>query len=191
MNGAACCSGYRSRMGAERQEEWDRGTLLGGDGYADPWRAGFAPGLLPAQHVERVVNAIERAVLVPTPQVVVHRASRRQVLRQRRPLATEIRAMMAMGTAATALRHFFGSTARVRRDRAVKAGRVVEEVQREIRRTIGRSAPNLVDTWRAWDLEESGHVSMVGCFFSGAIADLNMWSSVFDAFIFGGDFGGV
>ena len=32
-------------------------------------RAGFTPGPLPAQYVERVVDAIERAVLVPTTQV--------------------------------------------------------------------------------------------------------------------------
>lgn len=50
-------------------------------------RAGLAPGLLPAQNVESMVNAIERPVLVPAPQVVVHRAPRRQVLWQRRPLA--------------------------------------------------------------------------------------------------------
>jgi hypothetical protein len=50
-------------------------------------RVGLAPGLLPAQHVERVVDAIERPVLVPASQVVIHRAARRQVLRQRGPLA--------------------------------------------------------------------------------------------------------
>lgn len=33
-----------------------------------------------------MVDAIERAVVIPAPQVVVHRAARRQVLRQGSPL---------------------------------------------------------------------------------------------------------
>ena len=50
-------------------------------------RTGLASRLLTAQHVQRVVDTIERSVRVPAPQIVVHRAPWRQVLRQRRPLA--------------------------------------------------------------------------------------------------------
>jgi hypothetical protein len=35
-----------------------------------------------------MMNAIERAILVPTAKIVVHRAARGQIFRQRRPLAT-------------------------------------------------------------------------------------------------------
>lgn len=94
-------------------------------------------------------------------------------------------------TAARGLRHFFESTAEKWRQRAADASRIVEEIQSGTRRTIGRSAPNLLDMWRAWDFDDSGRVSMVNCFINGAIADLNLWKSVFDHFVFGGDFGGV
>ena len=50
-------------------------------------RAGLAPGLLAALDIERVVDAPQRAIPIPAAEVVVHRAARRQVLRQRRPLA--------------------------------------------------------------------------------------------------------
>ena len=50
-------------------------------------RTGRATGSLAALDAERVVDADERAVALPAPKVVVHRAARRQVFRQRRPLA--------------------------------------------------------------------------------------------------------
>src|SRR5215217_9694136 len=43
-------------------------------------RAGVPPRQLPARHIERVVNAAERAVVVPSVEVVVQGAARRQVL---------------------------------------------------------------------------------------------------------------
>src|SRR3954470_6463048 len=50
-------------------------------------RAGVPPRQLPACHIERVVNALERAVVVPSVEVVVQGAARRQVLGDRGPLA--------------------------------------------------------------------------------------------------------
>src|SRR3954454_2373458 len=50
-------------------------------------RAGVSPRQLPACHIERVVNAPERAVVVPSVEVVVQGAARRQVLGDRGPLA--------------------------------------------------------------------------------------------------------
>src|SRR3954451_11121661 len=50
-------------------------------------RAGVPPRQLPACHIERVVNAPERAVVVPSVEVVVQGAARRQVLGDRGPLA--------------------------------------------------------------------------------------------------------
>src|SRR5215210_5467796 len=50
-------------------------------------RAGVSPRQLPACHIERVVNAAERAVVVPSVEVVVQGAARRQVLGDRGPLA--------------------------------------------------------------------------------------------------------
>src|SRR5215218_602265 len=50
-------------------------------------RAGVSPRQLPACHIERVVNAPERAVVVPSVDVVVQGAARRQVLGDRGPLA--------------------------------------------------------------------------------------------------------
>src|ERR1700712_2116645 len=49
--------------------------------------AGFAVSQLAAFNIKRVVDAIERAVVGPAAEVVVHRAARRQILRQRSPLA--------------------------------------------------------------------------------------------------------
>jgi hypothetical protein len=43
-------------------------------------RAGVLPGQLPVLHVERMVNAIECAVMVPSAEVIIHGAARRQVL---------------------------------------------------------------------------------------------------------------
>src|SRR3981081_2521948 len=51
-------------------------------------RAGVSAGQLPALYIERVMDAIERAVPSPQVKIVVHRAARRQVLRDRSPLAT-------------------------------------------------------------------------------------------------------
>ena len=45
------------------------------------------PRLLAALHVERVMQPVQRAVVCPAPEVAVDRAARRQVLRQRSPLA--------------------------------------------------------------------------------------------------------
>src|SRR3954447_15619703 len=50
-------------------------------------RAGVSPRQLPACHIERVVNAPERAVVVPSVEVVVQGAARRRVLGDRGPLA--------------------------------------------------------------------------------------------------------
>src|ERR1700712_1912196 len=49
--------------------------------------AGFAVSQLAALNIKRVVDAIERAVVGPAAEIVVHRAARRQILRQRSPLA--------------------------------------------------------------------------------------------------------
>src|SRR3954468_6576727 len=51
-------------------------------------RAGLSLGQLPTPDVKRVMDAIQRAVVGPAAEVVVHRAAGRQVLRQRCPLAT-------------------------------------------------------------------------------------------------------
>ena len=51
-------------------------------------RAGFSVGQLPTLDIERVMDAIERAVPSPQVKIVVHRATRRQILRDRSPLAT-------------------------------------------------------------------------------------------------------
>ena len=50
-------------------------------------RAGLAPGQLPVLGVKRVMDAIQCPVMVPAPEIRIHRAARRQVLRQRPPLA--------------------------------------------------------------------------------------------------------
>src|SRR3954469_15402157 len=50
-------------------------------------RAGVPPRQLPACHIERVVNAAERAVVVPSVEVVVQGAARGQVLGDGGPLA--------------------------------------------------------------------------------------------------------
>src|SRR5690348_1267015 len=50
-------------------------------------RAGLSPALLATFDVERVMDALERAVIAPAIEVVVHRAFRGQVLRQSAPLA--------------------------------------------------------------------------------------------------------
>ena len=51
-------------------------------------RAGLSLGQLPTPEVKRVMDAFQRAVVVPAAEGVVHRAARRQVLRDRSPLAT-------------------------------------------------------------------------------------------------------
>ena len=49
--------------------------------------AGFARGFLAALEVERMMDAIQRAVPVPQAEVIMHGASGRQILGQRAPLA--------------------------------------------------------------------------------------------------------
>src|SRR6476620_8121885 len=49
--------------------------------------AGLPASLLAALHVERVVDAIERAVPGPKLEVAVHRRARSQILRKGSPLA--------------------------------------------------------------------------------------------------------
>src|ERR1700732_1045361 len=61
------------------------GVLGVDDGGA---RAGFSVGQLTTLYIERVMDAIERAVPSPQVKIVVHRAARWQVLRDRSPLAT-------------------------------------------------------------------------------------------------------
>jgi hypothetical protein len=51
-------------------------------------RAGLAIGLFTARHVKRVVQPIERAVMLPAAERVIHRATWRQVLGDGAPLAT-------------------------------------------------------------------------------------------------------
>jgi hypothetical protein len=55
--------------------------LLSGDHNTVP------VSLLAAKHVKRVVQTVERPVLLPTAKVVVHRAAWRQIFRDRAPLA--------------------------------------------------------------------------------------------------------
>ena len=50
-------------------------------------RTGFAPSLLAHRDIERVMDALDGAFPFPTREIVPHRALRRQVLRQRAPLA--------------------------------------------------------------------------------------------------------
>ena len=50
-------------------------------------RTGLACGEFPALHVEFVMDPPERTVPVPATEIVVHRATWWQCLRQRRPLA--------------------------------------------------------------------------------------------------------
>ena len=49
---------------------------------------GFAFALLAALHIKRVMDAIECAVVAPQVEIIVHRATRRQVFRNRPPLAS-------------------------------------------------------------------------------------------------------
>src|ERR1700712_2796167 len=42
---------------------------------------------LPTPDIKRVMDPIERAVIVPAAEIVIHRAARRQILRQGGPLA--------------------------------------------------------------------------------------------------------
>ena len=51
-------------------------------------RAVVSASLLPASDVERMMDAFESTIMAPAAEIVVHRAARRQVLWQRRPLAT-------------------------------------------------------------------------------------------------------
>src|SRR6478735_7895951 len=51
-------------------------------------RARLAAFALPRRHIERMVNALQRAVPLPQHEISVRRALWRQVLRQRCPLAT-------------------------------------------------------------------------------------------------------
>ena len=50
-------------------------------------RAGLAVGLLAAKHVERVMQSVERAVMLPAAEIVINGAARRQVFWHRAPLA--------------------------------------------------------------------------------------------------------
>ena len=52
----------------------------------DHHEARFSARLVPALHIERVVDASQRAVPIPQVQVLPDRAARRQVLRKRLPL---------------------------------------------------------------------------------------------------------
>ena len=51
-------------------------------------RAGLPVRLLTADYVEGMVQPVERAVVLPAAEVVVHRAARRQVFGDRTPLTT-------------------------------------------------------------------------------------------------------
>jgi hypothetical protein len=50
-------------------------------------RAGVPTGLLTALHIERFVKAVERAVIAPEIEIIMERRARRQILRNRSPLA--------------------------------------------------------------------------------------------------------
>src|ERR1700677_1613731 len=49
-------------------------------------RAGVPTRLLAALHIERLVKAVERAVIAPQVEIIIERRARRQILRNRSPL---------------------------------------------------------------------------------------------------------
>ena len=49
---------------------------------------GFSPLLLAALHIKRMMDTIQRAVVAPQVEIIMHRAARRQVLRKCPPLAS-------------------------------------------------------------------------------------------------------
>ncbi len=51
-------------------------------------RAGFSFALLPTRHIKRVMDAIQRAVVAPQVEIVEKCAARRQIFRDRTPLAS-------------------------------------------------------------------------------------------------------
>src|SRR5260221_11811940 len=50
--------------------------------------AGFSFALLPTRHIKRVMDAIQRAVVAPQVEIVEKCAARRQIFRDRTPLAS-------------------------------------------------------------------------------------------------------
>src|SRR5258708_17418275 len=57
-------------------------------------RAGFSFALLPTRHIKRVMDAIQRAVVAPQVEIVEKCAARRQVFRDRTPLASRAQVYM-------------------------------------------------------------------------------------------------
>src|SRR5262249_5015444 len=51
-------------------------------------RAGFSFALLPTRHLKHVMDAIQRAVIAPQVEIVEKCAARRQIFRDRTPLAS-------------------------------------------------------------------------------------------------------
>src|SRR5438309_175326 len=51
-------------------------------------RAGFSFAVLPTRHIKRVMDAIQRAVVTPQVEIVEKCAARRQIFRDRTPLAS-------------------------------------------------------------------------------------------------------
>src|SRR5262249_16756414 len=51
-------------------------------------RAGFSFALLPTRHIKHVMDAIQRAVIAPQVEIVEKCAARRQIFRDRTPLAS-------------------------------------------------------------------------------------------------------
>src|ERR1035441_10499150 len=54
-------------------------------------RACLATVMLPALHIKHMMDAIERAVVAPQVEIIMHRATWRQVFRDRPPLASRAR----------------------------------------------------------------------------------------------------
>src|SRR6202167_5911481 len=71
---AGRCNGPRFR-GLDALAVNDRGS-----------RAGGTTRLLAALHIERLVKAVERAVIAPQVEIIIERRARRQILRNRSPL---------------------------------------------------------------------------------------------------------
>ena len=80
---------YRLRLvaGIARDEEhisWRADRELVGDGTPGGAVAGVTPGLLAAFDIEGVVDFLQRAIIAPRTEVVVHRAAARRTARAAR-----------------------------------------------------------------------------------------------------------
>src|SRR6516162_2519129 len=64
-------------------------------------RAGFSFALLPTRHIKHVMDAIQRAVVAPQVEIVEKCAARRQIFRDRTPLASRAQNMIPFITSRT------------------------------------------------------------------------------------------